>query len=123
MAATLVGRYYGEICHARASQNGLRRHERLPTVLETGSRRGGRSRSGLSSVASTTVWGGVTFGFECSWGGDAKGRNGRRAWAGRCSASRWMPPEDDVKDVDDTPIDLDAEDAVPGIEMPSGACV
>ena len=110
MAATLVARYCGGKCHVHAGQNGLRRHRRLATVVETGSRRGGGSRSGVSGEDSTTVRGEVRFGLECSWGGDAEGRIGRQAWAGRCSASRWMPPEDDEKDVDDTPIDLDAED-------------
>lgn len=50
---------------------------------------------------------------------------GRRPLAGdnggRWSAGRWTPPPVSEDDEAETPIDLDTEDAVPGVEMPEGA--
>jgi hypothetical protein len=41
---------------------------------------------------------------------------------GRCSSARWSPPASSEEDeVDDSPIDLDADEAVPS-SMPSGVC-
>lgn len=112
MAAALATQGVSHRCHTRAITMSCHRHQRPVAAAMS-------SKSGFSNT-STTGWRRVGECCCCC----CHGRDGRRA-AGRYSASRWTPPPTSEKgeEEDDGSIELDAEEAVPGIEMPSGVCV